>query len=377
MEFETLYKRSETGAVITWDIWTEDNVICTRYGQDNGAMQESRREVYDGTNVGRSNERGPVEQAEFEAAALWRTKQEKGMYTTDISKIDSEIKIMFHGGIKPMKCMKYGDKLPKYPCYIQPKINGIRCIAVKDNTGTVKLYFSGGKEITTMEHIVKELEKVMPIYTIWDGELYTHGLELNEINGIVKANINMHSEDTRQYINFNVFDMIPDYNCISSWSEKFRDRFKPLALYNKDVESVRIVHTILVESKEDADRHYVRFVKKGYEGMIYRSANGPYEQKRSKWILKRKDFKDDEFLIIGCKYGKGKLEGLIVSFRCSCDGGEFDAPINGSYEYLAELTDDYRLWEGKFATVRYLELSEYGIPQIPKCIGIRESRGLD
>ena len=55
--------------------------------------------------------------------------------------------------------------------------------------------------------------------------------------------------------------------------------------------------------KEDRliDKYHDAFLADGYEGSILRLDLGPYENKRSKQLLKKKDFIDEEFKIVGAE----------------------------------------------------------------------------
>lgn len=56
MKLTTLYKKTSTGAIQMWQIWTEDNVIKTAFGQVGGKVQQTEDIIHYGKNIGRSNE---------------------------------------------------------------------------------------------------------------------------------------------------------------------------------------------------------------------------------------------------------------------------------------------------------------------------------
>jgi DNA ligase-1 len=99
--------------------------------------------------------------------------------------------------------------------------------------------------------------------------------------------------------------------------------------------------------------------------------NAPYENKRSKSLLKRKEFVDAEFEILGVEEGKGNLSSKLGKLKFKTDQGiEFDAAINGTWEYLEELWNKRDELIGKTATVKYFELTEDGSLRFPKVINI-------
>ena len=64
------------------------------------------------------------------------------------------------------------------------------------------------------------------------------------------------------------------------------------------------VNTDAVYTRDRLDTLYTYYLTEGYEGQIIRY-DTPYEQKRSKNILKRKEFIDEEFDVVGVEEGLG------------------------------------------------------------------------
>jgi ATP-dependent DNA ligase len=114
-------------------------------------------------------------------------------------------------------------------------------------------------------------------------------------------------------------------------------------------------------------------MEEGYEGQMTRT-NSNYENKRSKTLLKRKEFSDDEFEILAVNEGTGKLAGRVgnMLFK-SKSGHEFNSTVNGTQEYLDELWLQRDELIGKFATIKYFNLTpDTEIPRFPKVISIRD-----
>jgi ATP-dependent DNA ligase len=108
-------------------------------------------------------------------------------------------------------------------------------------------------------------------------------------------------------------------------------------------------------------------MERGYEGQMVRN-DTPYEpNKRSKNLLKRKEFITSEFKVIEMLEGAGNWAGHTKKFRLALeDGTEFGSGVRGNQEQLKAL------WETQlpptWATCRYFELTPDGIPRFPVVI---------
>ena len=135
---ETLYHKSKTDAIVQWDIWTEGAVICTKYGQIGGKMQTARKTATP-KNVGRANATTAEEQAILEAKAMHK-KRLDAKYSLTIEDAKKEVFLpMLAGSFDKRK-----DKVV-YPVDVQPKLDGVRCLAYWDGD-SVKLMSRGGKQ---------------------------------------------------------------------------------------------------------------------------------------------------------------------------------------------------------------------------------------
>jgi DNA ligase-1 len=127
-----------------------------------------------------------------------------------------------------------------------------------------------------------------------------------------------------------------------------------------------------VNSREHLDELYGEYVEQGYEGQMIR-LDGPYENKRSPKLLKRKDFVDEEYTILGYEEGKGNRAGTVKHFKFENKNGKgFHSNVKGSFEYLTELLEKADELIGKEATVKYFNLTPDGVPRFPYVIAIRD-----
>jgi ATP-dependent DNA ligase len=76
------------------------------------------------------------------------------------------------------------------------------------------------------------------------------------------------------------------------------------------------------------DAAYANCLEEGYEGQMVR-LDGPYEQKRSKLLLKRKEFQDAEYDLVRVDEGLGNWAGYGKKAVLRLpDGREFGAPAS-------------------------------------------------
>jgi ATP-dependent DNA ligase len=158
-------------------------------------------------------------------------------------------------------------------------------------------------------------------------------------------------------LEFHVFDLAIS-NVI------YKERLQQLiAVLANSVGPIKFVRTLNVENYEGVKRLHDSFVDFGYEGAIIRNYDGMYEfGHRSTQIFKMKDFKDEEFKILGYNLGKRGAEDMCFIMEAG-EGKQFEAKPMGNREQKEWYVDNFDSIEGLQATVRFLEYSLDGIPQ--------------
>jgi hypothetical protein len=159
----TMYQTGAKGETRVWHIRvnihdenSEFAIITRSHGVLHGKMNEVTRVIEKGKNIGRSNETTAHEQAIAEAKSVAKKKSEEGYSETmaDRGKVPVVLPMLAHDWNKV-------KKVPSVPLYVQPKLDGVRMIAVKSETGELELTTRKGKPIVSMEHIAKVLRKTM------------------------------------------------------------------------------------------------------------------------------------------------------------------------------------------------------------------------
>lgn len=365
MFLPTLYARTNTGAIQTWVVEIQNDQYRTIHGQLNGQLQTTNWTQCYFTNMGKSNERNPSEQALFEAKAMWKKKKDSG-YHEDVADIDKE---MF---VEPMLAKKWEDRKDKikFPLYCQPKLDGLRAVISKKGAFT-----RNGKQWVAIPHILKALEPIFDRYPdlILDGELYNHDLkdDFNKITSLVKK-MKPTDADLAECAGIVQFWW---YDTASS-QYTFRQRQNWMITLHKRFDlpkDIVLVPTYHVTTQEDLDALYGEFLDEGYEGQMVRE-DKPYEFKRSNFLLKRKEFQDDEYEILDILEGTGNRTGMAgaMVFKNKL-GHEFNSNIKGDRSYLLELWVNKDQYIGQLATVRYFNLTpDKLIPRFPYVYSLRE-----
>ena len=233
--------------------------------------------------------------------------------------------------IKPMLAHMYNPGKAIFPCYIQPKLDGVRCIITKDGA-----YSRTGKEFKNIEHIKAHLNSffILQPHVILDGELYNHDLkdDFEKIISLVRKT-KPTDEDRLEAIRltqFHCYDVIPNNDELETY--EFRKGFLHWELPQNDY--VRFINTAYAHNDRMAKLFHKKNLKAGYEGSMYRSIDGYYKGTRSWDLMKFKDFEDSEATIVGYEEGKGKRKGTLGKFVMQDEeGNKFGCPPGKGYNY--------------------------------------------
>jgi len=302
---------------------------------------------------------------------------------------------------------KYKQITFNEPIYLQPKLDGLRCVAcLSDNS--IKLYTRKLMDIQGHVHMKMQLLSIYKAFSIiklidgtevdftkmyLDGELYHHRLPLNEINSIVKNTNN--TDETDDKLEFHIFDCFAPNMLSLTFKQRneILSMLKPSSFINPTINKdlVKIVPTVQIKSDNALIYYTTMVIKHGYEGSVIKYGCGPYEygygNKRSKYNLKVKQRFDSEYKIVGFTKGtKGNNAGAIIWIMETENGDQFKATPKyeeGTEDVLGirkklydELTANPDLFESeykdKYATLEYEDISDKGIPQRVKFVGVRE-----
>ena len=405
---EILYKRDKSGKVVSYQIFVKypkspsaGIILVKLTGKLDGKKVENRKVFEKGKNIGRANETSALEQAVSEMESAWKKKQDEGYRTAASVGVTIEIdpnnasnanfykfgdlrgrlQDLLHEALpmentdsnglqKPMLAHTYKEGKVKLPGFLQPKLDGVRALGIIGQGGTSLLSRKG--KYYSVPHILNDLRKAMSLLSedgelILDGEIYNHNMEFEEISSAVKS---VKAETFK--LNFMVYDVVVK-------GLPFKDR---LALLTKVFDEAHFEHIKLVKTfstgKEAALKKFHDVaVNQGYEGAMYRSAEGMYEGGfRSHDLLKIKIFDDTEYEFV--KFDTSGHRG-IQDIKAVCKYGDkgktFEAPMNGTLAHKESLYQQFldgEIKPGQLVTVEHFGLTAYGAPRFPKGKAFRD-----
>jgi len=361
--------KTASGNINFWDIWTEGPNVRTRWGKLGTDKPLEDLYVAEGKNVGRKNETTPEEQAAKEAQAKFE-KQLRLKYVMSVEEAESNL------NLKPMRAYVWDKKRAakvKWPVDVQPKFNGVRCMAYNLPNGTVRLMSRGGKDYS-MPHVQAELIGRIPEHWCLDGELYAHGVSLQTIRSYIET-----PQPKTLMVMLYCYDVcalppLGKADLEAPWSKR-KQALEYFFQQNPQLQYVELSPCNEAHSEPDVRTLHDLWVSKGFEGAMVRTAKGKYRMAaKSVDLLKYKTFQDAEFKVVGWDVGK---DG-VIKYTCEQEEGKlFEVRPKGDEEERKALLMTADEDVGKLLTVRFQERSDDNIPIFPVGVAFRPAEDMD
>jgi DNA ligase-1 len=271
-----------------------------------------------------------------------------------------------HFGVQLANVLK--GEPEKYPVIVDPKIDGLRLVAIK-NSGRVRLFTRKGHEVETLPWIVEALSKGDYDNTVLDGEIM--GASWNETQSVVASTKDIKEGDLK----LNVFDCIS----LDIWTSQGESagaqerRLQASDIVKKGVRSehIQAVPWTLAYTDSEIRLQYEEFLRGGYEGAMVKCPNAPYEFKRSNAVLKVKPRETFTGVVVGYERGKGKYEGSIGALVVQVNGVESSVGTGMTDALRRQIAEDPDSYVGKFVELESQELTADGKLRFPVWKGFR------
>lgn len=221
-----------------------------------------------------------------------------------------------------------------YPVRVEPKLDGLRCIAVKKE-GVVTFYTRNGTILDTLPTIKTALEQAPYDDVVLDGE----GMGVDWADS---ASVLMSAKSKKDDSNivYNVFDAVPLHDWVAQQTsltyaarcQLVRDVVDSIeerrcAVERKCGQSIRQcvkqVPHVTARDEDELKRFFAQCLDDGFEGVMLKTLDTTYEWKRSRNILKLKPCVTYEGIVVGHYEGRKntKREGLFGGFEVMLPNG--------------------------------------------------------
>ena len=268
---------------------------------------------------------------------------------------------------------RYFDNPDKYvpegkDFILTQKLDGVRCVCIKDNDGTVTFLSRQGQPINDLVDVEKEVREGLPAGFVYDGELLLRNDAHLRSKDLYRQTVKVTSSDNvKKNIIFNCFDILP--------VDEFRRGFCAHSSYTRKImlqnyinrknfewiKEVKMLYTGC--DKEQITNWLDKIVSEGGEGVMINLFDAPYECKRSRGLLKVKKMQTCDIKCIDVAEGTGHNKDKLGAVVC-----EFIGPDEKTYIVNVgsgfTLQDREYFWKtpeaivGKIIEVQYFEISQ-------------------
>ena len=272
---------------------------------------------------------------------------------------------------KDINKVKNLDKKLKFPAYVQPKLDGYRCIAMKIG-GEVKLFTRNGKEYLNFPQIVKSLQEVKDLDNfVLDGEIMS-----DDFQSLQRTAFSHKKKRTVGDVYYLVFDVIP----INEWITQkgttiYSDRLKLLDRIGLPTNCKKI-ETFTIKDLDEAYTYHQTFCDQGFEGTMLKM-DTPYEWDRTENLLKIKDMRSMDCFIIGFEEGAGNFKGTLGRINVLQEN-EAECGVGSGFtiDERNEFWKNRNELAGRVVEIQYQELSKDGVMRFPVYKRFRDDKEL-
>jgi len=267
-----------------------------------------------------------------------------------------------------MLAKDFESKKEEYPCYVEPKFDGVRVLAkVNTEEHTVEFFFRSGKEVYTLDHLVE------PLLELDLGvEYYVDGEVINSEGGFMKCVGDVRRKSKQApHLEYRVFDYFFE-NDTRDYITRKNGLMSQCDLVNappldciphKEVNCIEEV-LALKDLWETMDSNV--------EGVMVKK-NTSYKHKRTWDWMKIKDELSVDFPVVDAYEGKGKYDGMLGGLIVENPQTKVRIRVGGGYndEERYSFWNDLPTYIGKTAEVKYQYMTPKGSLRHPVFKGFR------
>ena len=262
---------------------------------------------------------------------------------------------------------------------LEPKLDGVRvlmAVGFPDYGGiNVVCYSRNGKVFENFQHIEEQIEtyadhlrKAVGVNNggfVLDGEIV--GNSFQELMRQARRKEDVQNDDSA----FHIFDVIPIEDFLRGhWNAQLSKRLailEKMKPYIDQMANVELLPHIQVDLDTDEGQKALHkyaqdMVAAGYEGIMIKDLDAPYECSRSKSWLKWKPTITVDLQVIGVEEGTGRNKGRLGALVCAGNDHGKDIVVNAGSGFSDG--DRIKLWEDRnFVFGRTVEIMADAITQ--------------
>ena len=251
---------------------------------------------------------------------------------------------------------------------LEPKLDGVRVVMYvtgvnSNNQCEVTCYSRNGKVFENFSHIEQQIKDNIQHLNgyypnlfangfIFDGEVI--GNSFQELMRQARRKENVQAADSV----FNIFDVIPLNDFIrGGWNKPLSDRVgileKLRPVFDK-MPNVELLPHLIVdldagEGRDQLNRYAKDMVNNGFEGIMIKDVDAPYECKRTTFWMKFKPVYDYDLTVIGIELGTGKNAGRMGALVCAGEDDGKEIMVNVGSGFTDTERQEY--WDNQQAII--------------------------
>jgi len=262
------------------------------------------------------------------------------------------------------------DKV-QFPALVQLKMDGMRFNAIVDaKTKTVEYRSRNGKEVQIDNWLMDEAFLTMAknigmANVVFDGELLVvdedgKPLDRKTGNGILnKAVKGTISEAESKQVRATIWDVIPllyfrQGKCNVDYETRLATVVVAIDHLGGNLKHlVSVVETTIANDLANAQKLFETYHAAGQEGIILKTRDGIWEDKRAKHQIKFKGELECDLLCVGWEEGTGKNKGKLGALVLTSSDGKINVSVGTGLTDQMRSTLTSKMVEGKIVTVKY------------------------
>jgi DNA ligase-1 len=241
---------------------------------------------------------------------------------------------------------------------IEVKLDGVRVITIVYPDGRVDQYSRNGKELVNFPHIKEQIAQgIDAAFTeplVFDGEIMSSSFQdlmkqVHRKDNVAATDAVLHLFDVVTLKSFNDGSNPATQDLRSSALENWYKR------HQDAMPNITVVGQELVDLDTDAGQQRYRAINAqaiegGYEGIMLKDPNAPYECKRTTSWLKLKPFIEVSLEVVDFEEGTGRNEGRLGAIICEGEDDGRRIRVNVGSGFSDSDRDSY--WAGRDQMVK-------------------------